>query len=140
MPFKRTAQQSSANRWVLGDWVASTNWGLRSGTPYNVTIGSDSNLDGNSNDRPFNGDFLLGRNTFTGAGSAVIDVRLSKRVPIGKRASAQFLVEAFNVQNRVNLNTPNVTWGNQLRPNATFGQFNGAGDPRQIQFGFRFQF
>lgn len=139
-PFKRNAQHSSPLRTALGDWVLSTNWAIRSGTPYNATIGADANLDNNNNDRPFNGEFILGRNAYTGAGSAVIDVRLAKRIPIGERASAQFLLESFNVQNKVNLNTPNSTWGNQIAPNATFGQFNGAGDPRQLQLGFRFQF
>ena len=92
-----------------------------------------------TDDRPFNGQFILGRNTFTGAGSAVVDVRLAKRVRIGEHATLQILVESFNIQNRVNLNTPNTTWGTQLTPSATFGQFNGAGDPRQSQLGFRLQ-
>ena len=127
-------------RWVLGDWVLSTNWAFRSGTPYNVQVGADSNLDANSNDRPFNGDYILGRNTFIGAGSQVVDVRMSKRIPIRERASVQILVESFNVQNRVNLNTPNVTWGTLIKPNATFGQFNGAADPRQLQLGIKLQF
>jgi len=70
----------------------------------------------------------------------VVDVRLAKRIPFGERVSGQIQIESFNIQNRVNLNSPNTTWGNQLKPAATFGQFNGAGDPRQMQIGFRLQF
>jgi len=140
LPYKRTAQQHSALRAVAGDWVLSTNWAFGSGTRYNALIGSDANLDGNSNDRPYNGDYILGRNTFRGASSAVVDVRLAKRIPFGERVSGQIQIESFNIQNRVNLNSPNTTWGNQLKPAATFGQFNAAGDPRQMQIGFRLQF
>jgi hypothetical protein len=140
LPYKRTATNSSAARWLLGDWVMSTNWVFRSGTPYNITIGGDTNLDGNSNDRPFNGDYILGRNTFIGPSSYVIDARLSKRIPIRERATVQVLAEAFNIQNRVNLNDPNLTWGSELARPASLGVYRGAGNPRQVQLGFKVRF
>jgi hypothetical protein len=140
LPFKRSAAQSSAARWVLGDWVLATNWAFRSGTPNNVTVGGDTNLDGNSNDRPFNGSDILGRNTFLGPASYVIDARLSKRIPVRERVNVLVLVEAFNIQNRVNLTDPNTTWGTELTPSASFGQFRGAANPRQVQLGFKVSF
>jgi hypothetical protein len=141
LPYKRTSQSSSAARWMLGDWVLSTHWVFRSGTPENATVGSDVNGDANSStDRPFNGAYEMGRNTFSGAESEVIDVRISKRVPIRERMSLQILGEAFNVQNRVNYNGFNNTWGTGVTPNASFGKFSGANDPRQIQLGLKFAF
>lgn len=140
LPFKRSAAQSSAARWVLGDWVLATNWAFRSGTPSNITVGGDTNLDGNSNDRPFNGTDILGRNMFLGPASYVIDARLSKRIPIRERVKVLVLAEAFNIQNRVNLNDPNLTWGTALERPATLGQYRGAGNPRQVQLGIKLSF
>ena len=141
LPYRRTATEASALRWVLGDWTLSTLWVFRSGTPQNVTVGSDANLDGNSStDRPFNGAYELGRNTYTGPESRTVDVRLSKRLPIRERMSILVLAEAFNVQNRVNYGDVNTTWGTAVEPRATLGQFLSAADPRQIQFGIKFEY
>jgi hypothetical protein len=141
LPYRRTASGSSAVRWVLGDWTVSTLWVFRSGTPENITVGSDVNLDGNSGtDRPFNGFYERGRNTWNGPGARTIDVRLAKRIPIRERMSVLMLAEAFNLQNRVNYTGVNTTWGTNLEPRATLGQYVAAGDPRQIQFGIKFEY
>jgi hypothetical protein len=127
-------------RWMLADWILSTNWLIRSGAPGNVTVGSDVNGDGNSNDRPFNGLYELGRNTWIGPGSAVIDARLSKRFRLRERFAVQVLGEAFNIQNRVNYSGVNRTWGTTLEPRVTLGRFTSAGSPRQVQLGIKFQY
>jgi hypothetical protein len=137
IPYRTAKGKHSFTRSVFGDWVFSTNWLFHSGTPNNVLIGSDSNGDGNSTDRPFNGAYELGRNTFMGPDYFGIDVRMAKRVQLGDRISIQFMGEAFNLQNRVNYNTVNTNWGTALTPAASFGQFNSANDPRQIQLGIR---
>ena len=125
---------------ILGNWTLSTNWIFRSGTPQNVRVGSDSNGDGNSTDRPFHGVYELGRNTLEGPGSAVVDVRLARRIRIGERMSVRILAEAFNVQNRVNYTDVNTTWGTAIEPRATLGQYQGADNPRQIQLGMKVEF
>jgi hypothetical protein len=54
--------------------------------------------------------------------------------------SVQILGEAFNVQNRVNYSGLNTTWGTASAPRSTFGLYQSAGDPRQIQLGLKFAF
>ena len=44
--------QSAMVRNILGGWQVSAIVTLQSGTPFNVTTGTDNNLDGNTNDRP----------------------------------------------------------------------------------------
>ncbi len=52
----------------------------------------------------------------------------------------QVLIEAFNLFNRVNYSSVNTVWGSNEAPNATFGQFTEAADPRQLQLGFKIEF
>lgn len=123
---------------VYGNWMLSTHWVLRSGVPSTVTVGSDVNGDGNNNDRPFVGAYTLGRNTSIGYSNHVIDVRLSKVIALREKMKLQILAEAFNVQNRVNYNSRNLTWGTDLQPRDTLYQVQGAASPRQIQMGLKF--
>jgi hypothetical protein len=125
---------------LLGGWVLSTNWTYRSGTPRNVTVGSDVNGDGNSNDRPLNGDYVMGRNIWMGPESFTVDARLSKRFRIRERFSVRILAEAFNIENRVNYSGVNTTWGTALAPRTTLGMFTSAGSPRQVEFGAKIEF
>ncbi|HEX7485239.1 MAG TPA: hypothetical protein VF332_03745, partial [Vicinamibacterales bacterium] len=126
----------------------------RTGRPVTITTGTDNNGDTRSNDRP---DLLvpggdpfdkatyftgftgrggnLPRDSALGPGFLQIDLRASKFVRVhGKRVEA--FVEAFNATNRRNNGNPS---GN-LR-SASFGLPSSlAGSPRQIEFGFRFDF
>ncbi len=141
LPYRQAKAKNSSLGWIAGDWVLSTHWVFRSGTPENVTVGSDVNLDGNSStDRPFNGQFEFGRNTYPGAESEVIDVRISRRIRIREGMSVQILGEAFNVQNRVNYSGLNTTWGTASAARSTFGIYQSAGNPRQVQLGMKFAF
>ncbi len=125
---------------LLGGWVLSTNWNFRSGTPRNITVGSDVNGDGNTNDRPFNGQYVFGRNTFTGPESFTVDTRIAKRFRLHERFSLRILGEAFNIENRVNYSGVNVTWGTALAPRNTLGTFTSANSPRQVELGVKLEF
>jgi hypothetical protein len=126
----------------------------RTGRPVNITTGLDNNGDSRFNDRPdlvnaggsqfdkatyssaFTGRVgTLPRNYAQGPGFAQLDIRVSKFLRFaGKRAEA--FVEAFNATNRRNN-------GNQQgsMTSKSFGQSTGlSGNPRQIEFGFRFDF
>jgi hypothetical protein len=81
----------------------------------------------------------FGRNTGRGFNSASLDIRLSRKIHVTEKTSAEIIAESFNVLNRTNLQFPNSTWGTGATPNATFGLPTGAGDPRQLQFGLRLQ-
>jgi hypothetical protein len=104
--------------------------------PYNVTTGGDRNNDTNNNDRPVG----VSRNSGRGFAFASLDLRVSRVLRFGPRASFEAIVEGFNVLNRANLQLPNGVFGPGPEPRANFGQATGAADPRQIQFGLRASF
>jgi hypothetical protein len=104
--------------------------------PFNVVTGTDRNNDTNVNDRPVG----VGRNSGRGFAFASLDVRLSRRFPIGPRSSVEALVEAFNLLNRANLQLPNGVFGAGSTPQPRFGQPTSAADPRQVQLGLRATF
>ena len=81
-----------------------------------------------------------GRNTGVGFNYTSLDLRLSRRVRVTERVTAEVLAESFNTLNRTNLQFPNNTFGPGPTPLPTFGQPTAAADPRQIQFGLRFSF
>jgi len=126
----------------------------RSGTPWNVTTGRDSNGDTTVNDRPDlavpNGDpreratyfdaFTgrvgnLARNANIGDPFFSVDARISKFIRFS-RIRVEGFVEAFNLTNRVNFDIPQ---GN-LR-SGSFGRSTSIeGSMRQVEVGFRVDF
>ena len=79
----------------------------------------------------------LGRNTNTGPTFVQVDLRVSKFVRF-KRYSIEGFAEAFNALNRANLGLPTGTL-----TSSTFGRPSGLATnatPRQVEFGFRFNF
>lgn len=133
--------EGSALRAVLGGWLASSLVKYRSGTPENVTVGSDVNGDGNSStDRPFVDGVILGRNGLIGPDYLTVDLRLAKTIGLGGRRSLQLLFEAFNLLNRTNYAGVNTTWGTDLAARSTYGQYTSANDPRQLQLGAKLTF
>ena len=147
--------------WMLpGDFQIGALMQARTGRPVNITTGQDNNGDSRTNDRPdrllFYGSPFdkavyytafgvpykqagrvgnLPRNYALGPGFLQFDLRASKFIRFGNRRFEAFC-EAFNLTNIRNNGNQN---GN-LR-SATFGTSTGlAGDPRQVEFGFRFDF
>ena len=134
---------------------------LRSGLPFTVKSGTDRSLTAVGQDngdligdptRPADADPVqqwfntaafdraaigtignVERNSLRGPNAAAIDMALFKNFAIGSRAKFQFRLEAFNVFNRVNYNTPSAN----VNAGANFGKILGAGDPRVLQLGFK---
>ncbi len=89
----------------------------------------------------------LARNAFRGPAVYNVDMSMFKSIPIGERFKVQFRVEAFNVFNIINWDTPanaNLTINTNattIAPNvgriSTLAQGT---NPRQIQFGARLVF
>jgi hypothetical protein len=75
----------------------------------------------------FYGDAANG--TIRGPGYTSANVSLYKTFPIHERLNMQIRVEAFNVLNHPNFNSVDTGFGS-----ATYGQVNGAGDPRIMEF------
>ena len=132
----------------VGNVIYQLPWDIQFGTivtansapPYNIVLGTDTNRDGDNNDRPAG----VGYNAGRGDAYFQMDLRTSKRVTIG-RVSGEILWEMFNVFNTVNLNNFN---GNQsAAPGVTaigrptgFGRARQAFDPFQAQLGFKLTF
>jgi hypothetical protein len=107
-----------------------------SALPFNIQTGNDRNGDSNNNDRPVG----VGRNTGKGFDFASLDLRVSRVFRFNERFSLEALAEGFNLFNRSNLMIPNNIYGTGALPLPAFGRATAAGDPRQIQFGLKFNF
>lgn len=112
--------------------------------PFNVVTGGDRNNDTTVNDRPEG----VGRNSarlpcYTDpaaeCGTASLDLRLSRAFAFG-RQRIEFMAEAFNLFNHVNVVNVNNTFGTGATASATFRQVTAIGDMRQIQLGARWSF
>jgi hypothetical protein len=150
-------------RHVLGGWQNNGIVSLYSGLPFSVISGIDNSLSGVGSDRAdlvgnpaldsgrskgekiaryFNTSAFVenpigtfgtsGRNILRGPGNVTIDWSLFKNIPLAEKQTLQFRAEFFNLFNRTNLGNP----VNNVRAGA-FGQIQGAGDPRIVQFALK---
>jgi hypothetical protein len=138
----------------------STIVSLRTGNPWDITAGQDLDRDGNNQDRPARlvknaggteseanlaiiNAFRQVRNlapitmeqlTRTSS-DRVVDLRATKLFRFGARNRLDVFLEAYNLFNTVNYENPSgvITSG-------SFTVYTTARDPRQIQWGARFQF
>ncbi|MBV9929230.1 MAG: TonB-dependent receptor [Acidobacteria bacterium] len=152
--FGSPFEGDSAADKILGDWVFSPIFIAGSGRPFNLLLGFDANNDGRSqSDRPF----TVGRNTGLGEPFYSFDARLARRFHFGEDKFLELTFEGFNLFNRTNLAGINNVVGSlpvdQLRvlastpargrrgaaPTDPLG-FTSASNPRQLQFGVRFNF
>ena len=124
---------------------------LASGRPYNILAGAD--LDGNGDagsfpaDRarrvPSDASSSVSRNSGTMPSQATVDVRVSRRFRLGGRWAIDGMLEAFNLFNRTNFTEINNVFGVQsypANPLQTFGRFEQAAAPLQVQIGLRLRF
>jgi Carboxypeptidase regulatory-like domain/TonB dependent receptor-like, beta-barrel/TonB-dependent Receptor Plug Domain len=150
--------QDQRHRFVLsglyvapGDVQLSSIVTIASGRPYNILAGADLNGDGNGGafppDRaranPADPATSVGRNTGTLPNYATVDLRVSRRFPLGSRASVDGLFEVFNLFNRTNYTEINNIFGTgayPANPLPTFGQFTQAAPPRQVQLAVKINF
>ncbi len=130
------ADNRSLLRQIYGGFQLSYIYTYASRLPFNILTGNDRNGDTTFNDRPAG----VARNTGRGFDFASFDLRLSRKFNFTERANLELTAEGFNLFNRSNLTVPNNTFGTGATPIATFGRATAAFDPRQIQFGLRFNF
>lgn len=81
----------------------------------------------------------LGRNAFTGPGFFQIDMRLSKRIPLGERLSLDLIADGFNMLNRTNIAAVNQLCDPSAGATCFAGQPTAAYDARQFQFALKLQ-
>jgi hypothetical protein len=157
---------SNMNRWaraILNGWALSGIVTLQSGGPFNVTTGSDTNLDGNNNDRVnLIGDPFLdphrSRNDVTNAwfntaaftkGANGTDGTLGRNVMTGpgSKTADIGIFRNFIIGERVQLqargeftnalNIVNLGNPNGTLSSALFGTIRSAQNMRQVQIGLR---
>jgi hypothetical protein len=158
--------QSSAENLLLKNWVLAPIFVAQSGRPFNLLLGFDANADGRSqSDRPGQ----AGRYTGQGEPFYSFDLRLGRRFFARDNRFLELTFEAFNLFNRTNflginnvlgaacttsdgasfipctvagavpLTNYNLRGRRGLRTTDPLG-FTSAFDPRQLQFGVRFNF
>jgi hypothetical protein len=155
--------QSPFGNQIARDWLLAPIVVAQSGRPFNLLLGFDANNNGNpQSDRPGQ----AGRNTGCGEAFYTFNLRLARRFIVKESRFVELTVEGFNLFNRVNFQginnviggacvanglpapctagaTPltdfNLSGRVDQKPTAPLG-FTSASDPRQLQFGVRFNF
>jgi hypothetical protein len=124
---------------------------VASGRPYNILAGVDLNGDGNGGsfptDRarkaPSDATSSIRRNSGTMPGQATVDLRARRFFSLNERVKLQPIIEVFNLFNRTNFTEANNIFGVGAYPLGqlpTFGQFEKAGPPRQVQLALKLTF
>ena len=107
---------------------------VSSGRPYSLTTGQDLFNTGTANARPAG----VGRNSLTGPASASVDFRWSREFEMSTVARKRTVtpgIDAFNILNHVNFNTP---VGNLSSP--FFGRSTSAQAARRVQLSLRVRY
>jgi hypothetical protein len=90
---------SGATKALLDGWTLSMIGTLQTGLPYSERVTNDLNNDGNR----FNDIVPGSRNSHRVPTSKNIDLRLSRKIPLGARARLEIIGEAFNLLNSTNI-------------------------------------
>jgi outer membrane receptor protein involved in Fe transport len=92
-------QSSGFRRALLDGWSMSWIASLQTGLPYSERVANDLNNDGNRSN-----DLVPGRRNVQRLPTAYnIDLRLSKKIPLGSRVKLEIIGEAFNLLNSTNV-------------------------------------
>jgi len=79
----------------------------------------------------------LGRNRFTSPNFFQVDMRLSRRIPLGERFKVDVIADAFNLLNRTNIAAVNQLCNPFAGATCTAGQPTASFDARQFQFALK---
>src|SRR6266849_471911 len=79
----------------------------------------------------------LGRNAFTSPNFFQMDLRLSRRIPLGERFKIDLIAEAFNLLNRTNIAAVNQLCDPLAGSTCSAGQPTASYDARQFQFALK---
>jgi len=145
---------SPARSGVLSGFTVSPIVTWRTGFPFNITTGFDTNMDNNTNDRPLG----VGRNAGIGLPYFSTDLRVSRRFVLGEdHRSLELILDVFNLFNRANYKEFNGSTNGALRLSdlgitgfrvkadadflpTTLGGPTSAYDPRILQVAAKFNF
>ncbi|MFC6645604.1 TonB-dependent receptor domain-containing protein [Granulicella cerasi] len=152
IPYHTNRRHFTWTKAILGDWIMSGTYITGSGTPQNITVGSDMNNDGStSTDRPFINGVIVGRNAFRGARQSSASARGQKEIRFPRGQRLTFSAEAFNLFNHYNITDFDTSWGTGQNPTARtptstgkpgsyYGEADAASGSRVMQLGIRYKF
>ena len=139
-----------------GDFGVSAILTAASGRPFTPLAGVDLNGDGNGGafppDRarrnPLDPSSSVGRNSETTNAIVNVDLRVSKALPLGGRATLDLLLDVFNLFNRTNFiedtnQSSFAIFGTGAYPTAalpTYGRYTLTDPPRQVQLAAKVSF
>jgi len=152
---------------VLSGWQINGITSLRSGQPFNITSGTDTNFDGNNNDRPnvVGNPILPGGRGRVDTKNQFFNTAAFASLPLGTPyGNAQFdmlygpkyintdlsAFKTFQIYHETNLqfrgdvfnvfNNVNMNNPNSTRSSPAFGTISGASAPRIVQFALKLAF
>ena len=79
----------------------------------------------------------LGRNAFTSPNFFQVDLRLSRRIPLGERFKVDVIADSFNLLNRTNIAAVNQLCDPLAGSTCSAGQPTASYDARQFQFALK---
>ena len=79
----------------------------------------------------------LGRNAFTSPNFFQVDLRVSRRIPLGERFKIDLIADAFNLLNRTNIAAVDQLCDPSAGSSCTAGQPTASYDARQFQFALK---
>ena len=82
-------------------------------------------------------DGSLGRNAFTSPNFFQVDMRISRRIPLGERFKIDVIADSFNLLNRTNIAAVNQLCDPTAGSTCTAGQPTASFDARQFQFALK---
>ncbi|PWT80391.1 MAG: hypothetical protein C5B57_12340 [Blastocatellia bacterium] len=125
---------------------------VASGRPYNILAGADLNGDGDGGTIPgpdraravlSDPSTSIPRDSGRLPAQASLDLRVTKQLGLGGRRTIDAIFEVFNVFNKANMTDINNIFGvgaYPTNPLPTFGQFQQAAPPRQVQLAVKMNF
>ena len=144
----------SGSHYVPGGILVAAIVTAASGRPFTPLAGADMNGDGllfadRARTNVLDPATSVGRNSERFGSEFRIDVRLAKRFVLGPSAALDLLADIFNVFNRTDFTEVNNVFGPRPFPEepsrdtagrVTYGRYEKAAPPRQVQLGIRLNF
>jgi hypothetical protein len=120
---------SGWKKYVVGGWELAPIYQVQNGLPYSLVTsgtapGAITGGGGINGSNGRKGIDIVGRNTFTQPRTQVVDLRISKKIPITERFKLELLGEGFNLFNHVNVTGINNT-GYSVKTSGTIANANG---------------
>jgi hypothetical protein len=124
---------------ISSPYIPGVSFGPSNVCPSGVPVTAQSPFGQTVPVQPYGCTGNLGRNTFVRPLYFDLDLRFDRKFYLGETMNIEFIADAFNLLNRFNVLDVNLLC-NPVGATCTAGQPSAAFDPRQFQFGLKFNF